>query len=356
MQSKGIKVALVVLSGLMGFLVSTGHAQEICGLQDAVFDESGVLFADGFEPGANRSGSRSATRSIDLGPPVQWVDPPALGVAPIVTITSPAPSAVLPQGRVQLAGTVTGPVNTGVSVGGLPAYVHDGLWLTPEFAIDGAATELEVTATTLDGLTASASVAISVDDAEPDARFTTATPVGFSPLPALFRVELKDGLSLETVTVDFDGDGQIDYTGTSPGDLPLFTYPQPGTYTATATLTLAGHAPIIVTHRVLVLSLAEQRTQVCATYAHLRARLMAQDAEGAGQALMGKLRSRLMPLFDALAARMPEVAAKLGTLADGTIGMDGADIISVREQDNELHGFPTHFARDEDGVWRVDSM
>jgi len=111
-----------------------------------------------------------------------------------------------------------------------------------------------------------------------------------------------------------------------------------------------------VTHRVVALALADQRTLICATYAHLRARLAAQDASGAAQALTGGLKSRLRPLFDALGNRMPGVAANLGTLADGLIGLDAADIVAVREVGGELRGYPVHFARDAQGVWRIDSM
>jgi hypothetical protein len=167
---------------------------------------------------------------------------------------------------------------------------------------------------------------------------------------------VKSGLALQSVAVDFDGNGSTDYTGTVAGDLPLFTYPAPGTYTATANLTFSGHPALAVKYRVMVLALPEQRTAICATYAHLRARLAAQDANGAGYALMGSLKSRLMPLFAALGTRMPAVAANLGTLADGLIGFDAADIIAVRDLTSEVRGYPVHFARDANGVWRIDSM
>jgi hypothetical protein len=268
----------------------------------------------------------------------------------------PIAGTVLPKGKVQIVGTVSGSINTGVAIGGTRAYVHNGIFVTPELTIDAMATSLAATATSLDGMTASAGVAISVSPAEPDAALTTATPVGFSPLPVKFRLGVNNGLALQTVTVDFDGNGSADYTGTTAGDLPTFTYPAPGTYTATATLTVAGQNDLVVRHRIVALALADQRTLICSTYAHLRARLIAQDASGAGHALMGALKSRLLPMFNALGNRMPGVAANLGTLADGLIGIDTADIVAVRDVTGELRGYPIHFARDLQGVWRIDSM
>lgn len=331
---------------LMGpcLMAASAQAQEVCGLQDVNFDSK---FVDGFDP---------ATTGGGIGPPALTTPAPTLGITPTIAITWPTAGTALPAGKMQVVGTVTGSVNTGVAVAGTRAYVHNGVFVTPELTLDSSATSLVATATTMDGLTASANVAVSVPTGDPDATFTTSTPVGFSPLPAQFRVEVKGGLALQSVAVDFDGNGTTDYTGSAAGDLPIFTYPAPGAYTATANLTFTGHAPVTVKYRVMVVELAEQRTAICSTYAQLRARLSAQDVNGAGYALTGDLDSRLAPLFTALGTRMPAVAANLGTLADGLIGSDSADVIAVRDLTSEVRGYPVHFARDANGVWRIDSM
>ncbi len=296
-----IAVAFVAV----GLLHATAQAQEICGLQNANFD---TLFAHGFDLPTTGGG---------LGPSQGTTNAPTLGVTPTIAITWPTAGTVLPGGKVQILGTVTGSTNTGVAVAGIRAYVHNGVFVTPELTIDSTATSLTAAATTIDGFSASASVAVTVSTAAPDATLSTATPVGFSPLPVSFRLGVKGGLTLQSVAIDFDGNGSTDYNGTTAGTLPIFTYPAPGAYIATANLTFSDHAPVTVKYRVIALALAEQRTAICATYAHLRARLTAQDATGAGYALMGALKSRLLPLFNALGSRMPSVAANLGVLADG---------------------------------------
>lgn len=340
--SYGRVVAALFLSGYLG--LQQAEAQEACGLQDANFD---TIFAYGFQPPSAGAG---------IGPPASTVQPPATGVTPSITITSPPDGAVLAAGKVQVTGTVSGPTGTGVSVAGVRAYTSNGVFATPEFSVDSTATSLAATATSLDGLSASASVNVSVSSLDPDATLRTSTPVGFSPLPVRFSLALKNGLVLQSIVVDFDGNGSVDYTGNSAGDLPPFTYPTPGVYVASATLTVAGQGAIVVRHRVVVVALTEQRNAICSAYAHLRVRLSAQDAAGAGQALMGELRSRLLPLFNALGNRMPSVAANLGTIADGVIGVDAADIIAVRDISGDVRGYPIHFARDAKGVWRIDSM
>jgi hypothetical protein len=335
-------VALLFIGG--GLFGSSSHAQEVCGLQDVNFD---TIFVYGFDAPSTGGG---------IGPPASTVPPPVLGVTPTIAITWPTANTALPLGKVQVTGTVTGSTNTGVAIAGTRAYVNNGMFVTPELTLDSTATALTATATTMDGLTASANVSVSVSATEPDAALTTGTPVGFSPLPVAFRLAVKSGLTLQSVAVDFDGNGSTDYTGTTADHLPLYTYAAPGAYTATANLTFAGHAPVAARYRVIVLALPEQRTAICSVYAHLRARLTAQDGMGAGYALTGAVKDRLLPLFTALGNRMPGVAANLGTLADGLIGFDAADVTAVRDLTSEVRGYPVHFARDNNGVWRITSM
>lgn len=320
------------------------HAQETCGLQDANFD---TIFVGGFDSPIIGGG---------IGPAARTVPPPVLGITPTISITWPTAGSVLPAGKVQIVGTVSSSTNTGVAVAGTRAYVQNGIFVTPEMTFDTSVSGLVAVATTMDGLGAAASVAVTASASEPDAALSTATPVGFSPLPVRFRLTLKSGLTLQSVAVDFDGNGSTDYTASSLSELPIFTYPAAGAYTATANLTFDGHAPVTVKYRVIALALADQRTAICSTYAHLRARLTAQDAAGASHALIGALKSRLLPMFNALGTRMPSVAANLGTLADGLIGFDAADITAVRDLGNDVRGYPIHFARDAKGVWRIDSM
>lgn len=340
----GIACSLVFATMAIAGFSKACMAQEACGLQTANFDS---IFVDSFDPAAIGGG---------LGPALSTVSAPVLGQTPTITITHPSPGASLPGGKVQVAGTVTGSTNTGVSVAGIRAYVHNGVFLTPEITLDAAATSLDAEATSMDGLSATATAAITVSTTPADARLVADAETGFAPLPVKFRLSAADDLTVQSVSVDFDGDGSADFGGVATGDLPLYTYTQPGVYTATATLTLDNSQQIVATYRVIALDLDAQRNTVCSVYAYFRSRLSVQDAAGAGHALMGALNTRLSPLFTALGTRMPTVAAKLGTLADGLIGLDRADIVAVRDLNTEVRGYPIHFARDAKGVWRIDSM
>jgi hypothetical protein len=161
------------------------------------------------------------------------------------------------------------------------AYVRNGVFLTPELNIDATSTSIDAVATTMDGLVGTASVVVSVSNTAASAQLETDTPVGYAPLPAKFAVSVPPGSHVQNVSIDFDGNGTADYVGSSAGYVTPFTYAQPGIYTATATITLDTNQQVSAQQKVMVLDLAEQRTNICSVYAHLRARLAAQDVSGA---------------------------------------------------------------------------
>lgn len=315
---------------------------EICGLQNAVYDG---IFVDGF----------NSPSSTGLGPAFSTVNVPATGITPALSITSPVGSTVA-GGHLQVTGTVSGPPNVGVVINGERAYVHNGVFLTRTFTLDTTATQLSAVATAPDGLSASANAPINVSSTEPDATLEADAEAGFAPLPVRFSVRLRPGIAatVQNLNVDFSTDGASDYSGTGP--IPLTTYQNPGVYTATADITLSDNSHLVVSRKVIAVDLAEQRENVCSVYAHFKARLAAQDASGAAQSATGQLRQKLLTFFTALGAKMPIVSAGLGTLADGTLGLDNADVVAVRETGGTLRGYSIHFTRDAAGVWRIDAM
>ena len=335
-------VQCIAVIGTLPFVTLDASAVEICGLQRAVYDG---IFVDGF----------SKPASTGLGPAYTTVVAPETGIAPTVAITFPAHGSTIDR-RTQIAGTVSGPSNVGVVVNGERAYVTDGKFVTRSLTLDAATTRLSVTATAPDGLSASASSSVTVSAVEPDAILEADAEAGFAPLPVRFSVRLRTGRvhAIRNVRIDYSTDGIPDYDGTGP--IPRTTFETPGVYTATATLTLSDGSHRSASRQVVALDLIEQRRNVCSVYANLRARLAAQDASGAARSLHGPIRDKLFSLFTALGTQMPTVGASLGTLADGVLGLDGADIVAVREIAGVVKGYPVHFTRDANGVWRIDAM
>lgn len=77
-----------------------------------------------------------------------------------VTIDSPEEGSSSPGDIVDVVGTFTGPVNTGITINGIPAKTVNGRFMVPNVRLPKAGT-IEAVATTLPGLTATASITLN---------------------------------------------------------------------------------------------------------------------------------------------------------------------------------------------------
>jgi hypothetical protein len=355
-MERSARFACSLLAAAILFSSATwpAYGQEVCGLRAAKFGTH--LFRDGFEPFVPKSADAptGAAKGGGLGPPISTVSPPALGVPPSITIVSPGPGAAIAHGRIQVVGTVNGPVGTGVIVNGVAAHVHDGVFATPEFAVGAGEINLIATVTTLDELTATANRTVTLGEDEPDVFIAVDAQLGYAPLSVSFPLHVAASIDVDSLVVQF-GDGEF-FAGDSPSALPRHTYTTPGIHHVQFIVTDKEANQHTASRRVIVMDLATHRETVCSVYAHLRARLAADDAEGAAQAFHVRHRDRYLELFEALESNRPIAAGRLGTIANGTFSATEAELILVSEEAGELFGFPVRFSQDLDGVWRIESM
>lgn len=350
--------ASFAIAGALFF--NAGFAQETCGLQNAKFSPD--VFQDRFEAFGSGSSQDITTEqgalfqpSTPLGPPISTVPPPTLGVTPSVSITYPGLGAVLSAGKVQVAGTFSGPVGTGVAVNGIVAYVQGGEFAIPQFVVETGSLSLQATATTIDELTASDSRSVTVTNTAQSIGLNVSQPVGFAPFPAAFFLQIPSSITVQSISVQF-GDGGS-FNGSDPNVEPRHRYEQPGIYQVDLIVQDTDQNQYNTSRRIVVLDLIEQRETVCSVYAHLKSRLTADDANGAAQAFHVYRRQRYQNLFDALGANRPIAATRLGQIANGTFSINDASLILVNlDPGDVINGYPIRFALDGSGVWRIISM
>jgi hypothetical protein len=231
----------------------TAQAQEVCGLQTATYD---ILFANGFDP-----------LKTGVGPSTETVLPPTLGTTPTITIASPASGPTLASSKVQVSGTFTGPTDTGVNVNGVRAYLYDGHFLTKPFTLQSGSNTLTATATTIDGLTASASETVS-QGTDSGVVLSVSADASFSPTTLTYSIAVPTAIIRQSISLDY-GDGSPPYTGT--GALS-HAYAAPGVYVAQLTLTDTNNVQYTTQHSVAILSTPELRRTLCSVYALVRER------------------------------------------------------------------------------------
>jgi hypothetical protein len=268
-----------------------------------------------------------------------------------VRITDPAPGATVAEGWRLVRGTTTAGSggDLGVVVNDVPAAVHGG-GFTALVPVAPPAATLTARATTLSGRTASHSVPVDVTPGPAGALRLLARPAaGVAPLTVSFS--LVGAPTVETIEVDADGDGVLDFTGATL-DGWTFVYAAAGAYPARVRLVdpagvLEAHALVIVHDRASLDALLRARWQ------GLREALRQGDVEAAVSFVALSKRPAYRRMFTALGGPLVNVDALLPD-----IGL--VDVVGVRAE----YGMPrvdagvriSHFVLfvlDADGVWRV---
>jgi hypothetical protein len=228
------------------------------------------------------------------------------------------------------------------------------MFVVPKVSLTSGSNTLSATVTTLDGLTATSQVVVTYTSASSSIALASDAAIGPAPMSVGFNVIVPPTIIVQSSTFDY-GDGSPLYAG-SIGSVPRHTYTTAGIYKPIVTIVSPQSQIYQATTGVGIYSVPQIRTQVCAVYAFLRARLSANDATNALQVFDDNARIRYSDFLTSPGTNLPSVAAALGTLASGTFAPTFAELTSVHFQNGVLEGTTVRFSQSSDGVWRIESM
>ncbi|MGH8040988.1 MAG: hypothetical protein ACREPN_02965 [Rudaea sp.] len=337
---------------LASALLASGslHAQEFCGIDD--------IFNNGFE-----TPSFVATSQLPGGVMSAGLTQDITGTGTLnVAITSPGSGAMTGNSNVDVIGTYTGPINTGIAVNGVSGYAVNGQFVVPNVPLTSGSNTLNVTATILPGASSTNTGSITQSGAASAVTIQANHPVDYAPASITFTYAigaLPSGNSVQTVTINFTGSGAPDFSGSSLTGAPSsYTYSAPGIYTAMLSVQDTAANIYTGTTTLAIQNLATQRGMLCDVYGYLKDRLNAQDTTNAANAFQQNVRSNYQSLFTAFGTNMPAVAQSLGVIVSGMLGQGFADLLIVRDDavNQTRGGFPLRMTQGADGVWRISEM
>lgn len=328
------------------FFFAPAFADETCGLP-STFD---VLFANGFEGAATVVLAQPTVEQLKRARTASALS------APTITITYPTASATIADNKTDVAGIYSGPDNTGIAIGSSTAYTQGGQFVVPAVQLVAGSNSISAIATTIDLQTASASVAVTGQAAPAALTLSASNSAGFAPFTITFRSQLQAG-TIQSVGVDYDGDGTDDYSGaTMPGSF-THTYSSPGIYAVRLTIHTNEGPVYTSTQRVVIQDLAVVKATVCGVFGYFRQNLAANAISTATQALGDIAKNRYTVFLNGLGATNAGVmATQLGTIANGVFGVDRTSLIIAATVNSELLGFSVAITRGDDGVWRITDL
>lgn len=333
----------------MAFAAGLVHA-ETCGIDS--------LFAHGFEvpaPGGDIDSTPGALHSPGIAQSI--VGPPTFSVA----ITYPAPNATVSGLSTAVAGTISGPTNTGVVVNGVRAYVLGNQFLAAAVSVEAFGTALTATATKLTGETATATVNAS-GGAAPPVALIVGRAGGFAPLRAVFTYSigtLPGNATIQYVGLDYTADGTDDVVNPPLGASLAYVANQPGVYHARLTVKDSNNATYTADAYYAARSAPELGGMLCDVYGYMKQRLgqPTPDIPGALDAIHPNARDEYEGMFYAGSSSLPAYVANLGSIVAGVVTDDFGSYLVVRENpDQTLSGYHLEFSQDATGVWRISDM
>ncbi|BAV33336.1 hypothetical protein SCL_1021 [Sulfuricaulis limicola] len=273
-----------------------------------------------------------------------------------VKFTSPAAGTVLDRMRVLVSGTFQGPVNTGISVNGTVALVSGDRFLL-NLDLEPGPNALTATATTLDGVTATDTLIVSVSQTEADPFEITITPAaGTAPLPVRFSVGNFSGQTIMRVELDIDGDGSTDSIVTDLSEPVEVTYANPGIYPARVKIIYGQNQSYEQTMAVVIHDAMQMDTQFTTLWNGTNEALIRGDVSTALTYLNEGAKRKYGPVFQVLKPHMPQIIASYSPLRRVSISEDIGEYAIVRNFNGQNRVYLIYFLRDADGVWRMDAM
>ncbi len=247
------------------------------------------------------------------------------------------------------------------TVNGVVAVADGGHFLASAVPLTSGANTISVSATTITGNTANASISLTQGSASPSpVALSVFRPSSFAPFRVTFQPTvgaLPGGGSVTSLSIDYDGDGIDDVTNPSPGTALTYLAATPNLYTARLTVVDSNHNTYVAYAHYLVEDFRRQSGMLCDVYGYLKQRLIAQDTAGALTAIDPNAQDEFQPLFANNVASLPTYVANLGNIVDGYLTGRTGTFIVVRQNPNlTLSGYHLEFSQGADGTWRIAGM
>lgn len=272
-----------------------------------------------------------------------------------INITTPTDGATVPAGHLIVRGSITNPNGgeVGLTVNGVPAGVQENTFTAFVF-VSPETTSLTARAFSSNGASVTHTISVTVLAAAPLPEVLHVVPInGAAPLTV--RFSLFGDLQTTQVSLDADGDGNVDFTGPQLTQ-QQFTFTRPGVYVATANASDVQGNQLAADAVVRVFDPTQLDAILQAKWVAMKEALRAGDIPAALSQIISRVRPIYEEGFQIISTQLLSIDEILTSVSLVRIGNNEAVYKASRNDDGIPMSFEVRFALDVDGFWRVASF
>jgi PKD repeat protein len=275
----------------------------------------------------------------------------------VVDITSPVDSESLTGTKVMVKGTITinnasiNDKDIGVIVNGFTANIYNSEWVANNVTLKPGTNIIEATAIVPSGQKYKNTITVTADGILKPIRISASKTSGIAPLTTYFSVDPFIKYSITSYEMDFDGDRNIDYTGTSLND-KSFTFSIEGIYYPTVTATDSQDNAYTETIGIVVMSKVEMDKLLKSKWAALKTALETKNLQGALHNISVDSQSLYRYNISLLEDNLPMMSQNF--LTDIVLEDIYEGIAKYQMSTPDGSSFYIEFIQDYDGIWRIN--
>ncbi len=241
---------------------------------------------------------------------------------------------------------------TGVTVNGVVAVVYNGEFVVNGLPLDEGQNTITAVATDTAGNAASHSILIDVDTSTPYVTLKANVESGIAPLTTYFSVSTSIPDSVVSYSMDFEGDGVVDYTGPTFDDVS-FTYTAEGIYYPTVYVLDDQSNVYTDSIVIMVLNQAELDTLLQAKWSAMTSSLNLGDMATALALITPAKRADYEVMFNALAGQISSIMATWAEFNLISIKNNSAKYELVTIENAITYSYEVVFIRNKTGLWEI---
>lgn len=268
-----------------------------------------------------------------------------------ITITSPIDGETINKAKTIVKGTFqSDTTDIGITVNGILADISGNNWIANNVPLAIGSNAITATIKDSEGNTESTTITINTAETDQQVELSANITSGIAPLSVFFSASTST-FSPVSYQMDFEGDGIIDYTGTTFEDIS-HTYTSEGIFYPTITVTDEQGNTYSDTIAITVLNKAEIDALLKEKWEGMKGKLKNQDIEGALGYFVERSKERYRSVFEALKDQLPMI---LGTFIEFNIidvYDDAAEYEIVANENGVLYSYPGMLIKDENGIWK----